>query len=151
MFDNHHGVIPKSENWTQELLPLYRAIEAHISITEGAGLNLCYTHPVHLLKECTESGVQTCEVVLVDWRLQLHDRQVFIVQAVAASHVHLMSERRTGHRVLQGEAAGHVWARIDGPVRHRSDDFVVLHYWGAKWWTVKQGRNSRERQHRQNK
>jgi len=52
----------------------------------------------------------------VDWWLQLHDRQVFIEQAVAASHVHLMSERQTGHRVLQGEAAGHVWARIDGPL-----------------------------------
>ena len=55
MFDNHHGVIPKSENWTQELLPLYRAIEAHISITEGVGLNLCNTNLVNVPPSTSEA------------------------------------------------------------------------------------------------
>jgi len=53
------------------------------------------------------------EILLVDRRLKIDDRQVFIVEGVAPGHAHFMAKRWTEHRILKREASGHVQKRIN--------------------------------------
>jgi len=73
---------------------------------------------VYLHEETTQLGGEGAEVILVDWRLQLDDRQIFIGASVAASEEHLLAKRRTEWLLHQREALGDVRAWVDCEVRH---------------------------------
>jgi len=73
-----------------------------------------------IVEEGTKCSLEMLEILLVDRRLKLDDRQVFIVEGVAPGHAHFMAKRWTEHRILKREASGHVRKRINHPVGHGS-------------------------------
>jgi hypothetical protein len=62
---------------------------------------------MNLLEEGAKSSGQTFEVVLVDRRLEFDDRQILIVERVAARHKDLVVERWAMYRVFERETVGH--------------------------------------------
>jgi len=75
-----HGIIAKAKNWTQETLSLKWTLEPNVSIAKRTRLDLHDAHLMDFLKEGAQGGLQALEIILVNGRSQLHDRQVFIVQ-----------------------------------------------------------------------
>ena len=73
-----------------------------------------------IIEEGTKCSLEMLEILLVDQRLKLDDRQVFIVEGVAPGHAHFMAKRWTEHRILKREASEHVQKRINRPVGHGS-------------------------------
>lgn len=73
-----------------------------------------------IMEEGTKCSLEMLEILLVDRRLKIDDRQVFIVEGVAPGHAHFMAKPWTEHRILKREASGHVWKRINHPVGHGS-------------------------------
>lgn len=79
MLDQSHVVGTKAEHWPQEPFSLKSTIETNISIPHGARLDLGNAHLVDIEEERAQGSVEVREVVLVHSRLQLDDRQVFVV------------------------------------------------------------------------
>jgi len=73
-----------------------------------------------IVEEGTKCSLEMLKILLVDRRLKIDDRQVFIVEGVAPGHAHFMAKRWTEHRILKREASRHVRKRINRLVGHGS-------------------------------